>query len=55
MAGLVGLGVLVLVAASLWLPGPFIAFGQRVVNGSDLAQNAFTDGLFVRKIRLSHD
>ncbi len=44
IVALVGLGVLLTVAASLFVPGPFIAFGQRVVNGSDLAQNAFTDG-----------
>ncbi|MCX6049685.1 MAG: flippase [Chloroflexi bacterium] len=40
----VGLGVVGAVAVSLFVPGPFIGFGQRVVNGSDLAQNTFTDG-----------
>ncbi len=41
---LVGLGVLVLVVASKFVPDPFIAFAQGVVDGSDLAQNAFAGG-----------
>ncbi|CAN5689842.1 hypothetical protein BH10CHL1_BH10CHL1_13720 [soil metagenome] len=44
LVALVGLGVLGTVGISLFAPGPFIAFGQRIVTGSDLAQNAFSDG-----------
>ena len=44
LAALAGLGLLLTVFASLFLPDPFIALGQRIVDGSDLAQNAFTDG-----------
>src|SRR5690606_11830136 len=33
-----GLGALLAVLASVLAPGPFVAFGQRVVDGSDLAQ-----------------
>ncbi|MFN8489267.1 MAG: oligosaccharide flippase family protein [Caldilineaceae bacterium] len=39
-----GLGALALVAASLVAPQRFIQLGQRLVNGSDLGQNAFADG-----------
>ncbi len=42
--GVVGLGALLLVLASVLAPGPFVAFGQRVVDGSDLAQMAFAGG-----------
>ncbi len=41
---LAGLGALMVVFASVLAPGPFAAFGQRVVDGSDLAQMAFADG-----------
>jgi O-antigen/teichoic acid export membrane protein len=41
---LAGVGALVMVVASYFLPGPFIHLGQRIVNGSDLAQGAFADG-----------
>ena len=41
---LAGLTTLLLVAASLFAPEPFIALGQRIVDGSDLAQMAFADG-----------
>ncbi len=44
LATLTGLFALALVAASLFAPTPFITFGQRVVDGSDLAQMAFADG-----------
>jgi len=40
-AGLLALGGVI---TSVWLPAPFIAFGQRIVDGSDLAQMAFADG-----------
>jgi O-antigen/teichoic acid export membrane protein len=36
--------IIALVAGSMVSPAPFIALGQRVVDGSDLAQNAFADG-----------
>jgi len=39
-----GLVALLLVLASIVAPAPFVAFGQRVVDGSDLAQMAFADG-----------
>ncbi len=39
-----GLGALILVGTSLIAPGPFVAVGQRVVDGSDLARMAFADG-----------
>lgn len=39
-----GLGALLLVLASIVTPAPFVAFGQRVVDGSNLAQMAFADG-----------
>ncbi|MCB9138860.1 MAG: oligosaccharide flippase family protein [Caldilineaceae bacterium] len=39
-----GLAVLLLVAVSYFLPATFIALGQRIVDGSDLAQMAFADG-----------
>jgi len=41
---LIGMGALVVVACSLLMPDPFIRLGQRIVDGSDLAQMAFTDG-----------
>ena len=47
LAGLValaGLGALLVVLASVVAPAPFVAFGQRVVDGSDLAQMAFAGG-----------
>ena len=39
-----GLAALLLVLASIVTPTPFVAFGQRVVEGSDLAQMAFDGG-----------
>ncbi|GIK76158.1 MAG: hypothetical protein BroJett021_51460 [Chloroflexota bacterium] len=39
-----GLAALLLVLASIVAPGPFVAFGQRIVDGSDLARMAFADG-----------
>ncbi len=39
-----GLGALATVGVSLAWPDPFIAIGQRVVSGSDLAQMTFADG-----------
>ena len=39
-----GLVALALVVVSLVSPGAFVAFGQRIVDGSDLAQMAFADG-----------
>jgi len=39
-----GVGVLALLAASLFVPAPFISLGQFVVNRSDLAQAVFADG-----------
>ena len=44
LTGLIGLGVLLLVMVSGFMPQFFINLGQRFVNGSDLAQNAFADG-----------
>ncbi|HXF62685.1 MAG TPA: hypothetical protein VNK95_13770, partial [Caldilineaceae bacterium] len=44
LALLAGGGALALVLASLIAPGPFQAFGQRLVESSDLAQMAFADG-----------
>ena len=44
LLALAGLGALLLVLASICAPTPFVAFGQRVVDGSDLAQMAFADG-----------
>ncbi len=41
---LAGLAALAAVAASYFIPGPFLALGQRIVEGSDLAQMAFADG-----------
>ena len=43
-AGLAGMGALGVALATLLAPDPFIAFGQRIVDGSDLAQAAFADG-----------
>ena len=43
-SALAGLGALLVVLASVLAPGPFVAFGQRVVDGSDLAQMAFAGG-----------
>lgn len=42
---LAGISVVATVALSLFMPAPFIAFAQRIVDGSDLAQMAFTNGL----------
>jgi O-antigen/teichoic acid export membrane protein len=39
-----GLGALILVGTSLIAPELFVALGQRVVDGSDLARRAFADG-----------
>ena len=39
-----GILVIALLTASVVNPSPFITFGQRVVDGSDLAQMAFADG-----------
>lgn len=44
LALLAGAGAVGVVAASLLWPGPFQALGQRIVDGSDLAQMAFADG-----------
>ncbi len=44
LTGLAGLAALTLVAASYFMPARFIAVGQRLVDGSDLAQMAFADG-----------
>ncbi len=41
---LAGLGTLALILISLFRPEPFIAFAQRIIDGSDLARMAFTDG-----------
>ncbi len=43
-AGAAGLVVLGIALATLVAPAPFIALGQRIVDGSDLAQSAFADG-----------
>jgi O-antigen/teichoic acid export membrane protein len=39
-----GLAALLAVLASLFFPVPFLALGERLVAGSDLAQMAFSDG-----------
>ncbi|GIV71177.1 flippase [Caldilinea sp.] len=39
-----GFMALLLVFVSVLVPAPFIAFGQRIVDGSDLARMAFADG-----------
>jgi O-antigen/teichoic acid export membrane protein len=39
-----GLAALLAVVASLFFPTPFLALGERLVAGSDLAQMAFADG-----------
>ena len=39
-----GLAALAAVAASYFVPGPFVTLAQRVVESSDLAQAAFADG-----------
>jgi O-antigen/teichoic acid export membrane protein len=44
LALLAGIGALAAVTAGLAAPGFFAALGQRVVDGSDLAQMAFADG-----------
>ena len=44
LIGLAGFAALALVALSLLRAEPFIALGQRLVDGSDLAQMAFRDG-----------
>ncbi len=43
-AALAGIGALAVALATLFSAAPFIALGQRIVNGSDLAQAAFADG-----------
>lgn len=43
-AGLAGIVTLGIALASVFAPAPFIAIGQRFVDGSDLAQAAFADG-----------
>jgi O-antigen/teichoic acid export membrane protein len=44
LVALAGVGALAAALVSAFVPGPFAAFGQRVVDGSDLAQMAFADG-----------
>ncbi len=44
LAILSGGGMVVLVGSSLLFPEPFMRFGQRVIDGSDLAQMAFSNG-----------
>ncbi len=44
LATLAGAAALLVVAASLAQPAPFITLGQRLVDGSDLAQMAFAHG-----------
>jgi O-antigen/teichoic acid export membrane protein len=44
LAIIAGVGALVVLLASLLASAPFIALGQRVVDGSDLAQMAFAHG-----------
>jgi len=39
-----GFAALLLVLSSTVAPAPFVAFGQRIVDGSDLARMAFADG-----------
>ena len=39
-----GVGALALVGMSVLAPDRFVSLGQRLVDGSDLAQNAFADG-----------
>ena len=41
---LAGLGALAAVGISVFVPGPFIAFGEQVLAGSDLARMGFADG-----------
>ena len=41
---LAGGAALLTVAVSYFAPGPFIALGQRILEGSDLARMAFADG-----------
>lgn len=41
---LAGVAVLVVIVVSMIIPAPFIDLGQRIVDGSDLAQMAFADG-----------
>ncbi len=41
---LAGAGALLVVAASIVAPAPFLAFGQRILDSSDLARMAFADG-----------
>ncbi len=44
LALLAGVGTLAAVGISIFVPGPFIAFGERVLAGSDLARMGFGDG-----------
>lgn len=44
LAALAGLAALGLVLASRMAPAPFVTFGQSVLDGSDLARAAFSDG-----------
>jgi O-antigen/teichoic acid export membrane protein len=44
LTGLAGAGALLVVGLSVVAPDPFVAFGQQVVDGSDLAQMAFAHG-----------
>jgi O-antigen/teichoic acid export membrane protein len=44
LLALLGAGALGVVLVSLLMPARFIALGQRIVDGSDLAQMAFADG-----------
>lgn len=41
---LAGVAALAAVAISYFVPAPFLALGQRIVDGSDLAQMSFADG-----------
>ena len=44
MSAAAGLAALLVVAASFFIPAPFVNLAQRVVEGSDLAQSAYADG-----------
>ncbi len=44
LTSLAGIVALAVVASSLFVPDPYIALGQRIVDGSELAQSAFVDG-----------
>jgi O-antigen/teichoic acid export membrane protein len=44
LCALAGVAALGIVAASWVVPAPFLAIGERIVDGSDLARMAFADG-----------